>query len=276
MVRGVSFSVAVAAWMLTGQQAYAGNISDGSQLYRAAIHVAVSGLEQLIANATSAIGRFMVDGGGDGGGDGGSDGSDGGDTGDSDSTSGDTSSSDGPSDPADSVTSQANTTVSDPSDPTPIETPEEIAIEAIPTTDPRGGFDPENLNSAYPTGRDDSASETNEIGGISTGNPVGGPGVKAPVDVGINAVIVSGAQSPWDAIGKVSGVGTVTVTGGIIALGKTPIQGEPPGGGPQPPWLRLVPDLKLLNGSVIPPVVPNVIDVRIIRYSVEAVEKPNN
>jgi hypothetical protein len=89
-------------------------------------------------------------------------------------------------------------------------------------------------------------------------------------------VIVSGAQSPWDAIGKVAGVGTVTVTGGIIALGKTPIPGEPPGGGPQPSWLRLVPDLKLLNGSVIPPVVPNVIDIRIVRYSVEAVEKPKN
>ena len=273
MVRGVSFSVAVAAWMLTGQQAYAGNISDGNQLYRAAIRVAVNGLEELVAHATSSIGRFMVDGGGDGGGDGGSDGSDGGDTGDSDSTSGDTSAPDGPSDPSDpAVTNptvspeQANLTV----------TPEEQAIESIPTTDPRGGFDAERSNSAYPTVGDESASETNEIGGISGGNPVGGRGAKAPVDVGINAVIVSGAQSPWDAIGKVPGVGTVTVTGGIIALGKTPIPGEPPGGGPQPPWLRLVPDLKLLDGSVIPPVVPNVIDVRIIRYSVEAVEKPNN
>ena len=104
MVRGVSFSVAVAAWMLTGQHAYAGNISDGSQLYRAAIHVAVNGLEELVAHATSSIGRFMVDGGGDGGGDGGSDGSN---AGDSDSTSGDTSAPDGPSDPADSVSSQA-------------------------------------------------------------------------------------------------------------------------------------------------------------------------
>ena len=111
MVRGVSFSVVVAAWMLTGQHVEAGNISDGSQLYRAAIPVAVNGLEELIAHATSSI---------------------------------------------------------------------------------------------------------------------GGPGVKPPVDVGINAVIVSGTQSPWDAIGKVPGVGTVTVTGGIIALGKTPIPGEAP------------------------------------------------
>ena len=31
-----------------------------------------------------------------------------------------------------------------------------------------------------------------------------------------------------------------------------------------PAWLRLIPDLRLLNGSAIPPVVPNVINVRIM------------
>ena len=86
----------------------------------------------------------------------------------------------------------------------------------------------------------------------------------ARVDVAINAVIVSAAQSPWDAIRRAPGVRNVIVTGGIIALGKTPIPGEIPGGGPQPAWLRLIPDLRLLNGSAIPPVVPNVIDVRIM------------
>jgi len=39
------------------------------------------------------------------------------------------------------------------------------------------------------------------------------------VDVHINAVIVSAAQSPWDAITKAPGVRHVIVTGGIIALG---------------------------------------------------------
>ena len=191
MVRGVSFSVAVAAWMLTGQHAYAGNISDGSQLYRAAIHVAVNGLEELVAHATSSIGRFMVDGGGDGGGDGGSDGSDGGDTGDSDSTSGDTSAPDGPSDPADSVSSQANAAASDPtdsSDPTitnpavpndPSMTPEMAAIEAIPTTAPRGGFDSLNPNPAYPTIGDASAPGTDTKGGTLAGIPVAAPRVNA-------------------------------------------------------------------------------------------------
>jgi hypothetical protein len=77
-------------------------------------------------------------------------------------------------------------------------------------------------------------------------------------------VVVSGAQSPWDAIKKAPGVRNVIVTGGIIGLGTTPIDGEISGGGPQPAWLRLIPDLRLLSGAVIPPVVPNVIDIRIM------------
>ena len=120
------------------------------------------------------------------------------------------------------------------------------AIQSIAVTDPRGGFEPVN-----PT---------------ESGTPGGAvaleSGPKGPVDVRINAVIVSAAQSPWDAITKAPGVRNVIVTGGIIALGKEPIEGEIPNGGPQPPWLRLIPDLRLLNGSIIPPVVPNVIDIR--------------
>jgi len=61
---------------------------------------------------------------------------------------------------------------------------------------------------------------------------------------------------------RAPGIGTITVVGGIVALGKTPIPGEIPGGGPQPPWLRIIPDLSLLNGSKIPPVVPNIMDIR--------------
>jgi hypothetical protein len=97
-----------------------------------------------------------------------------------------------------------------------------------------------------------------------------------PVDVEINAVIVSAAQSPWDAIKRGPGVRNVIVTGGIIALGKTPIPGEIPGGGPQPAWLRLIPDLRLLDGSAIPPVVPNVIDIRIMNCPIKVVENPGN
>ena len=138
----------------------------------------------------------------------------------------------------------------DPTNPTdPTMTPELAAILAIPTTDPRGG---ENVRTPVNSGIPGGAAPT-----------VGGPGA-APVDVAINAVIVSAAQSPWDAIRRAPGVRNVIITGGIIALGKTPIPGEIPGGGPQPAWLRLSPDLRLLNGSAIPPVVPNVIDIRIM------------
>jgi hypothetical protein len=128
-------------------------------------------------------------------------------------------------------------------------TPELNAIMSIPTTDPRGG------EGVVPT--------VNNGAPVGVAPALGGPGA-APVDVAINAVIVSAAQSPWDAIRRAPGVRNVIVTGGIIALGKTPIPGEIPGGGPQPAWLRLIPDLRLLNGSAIPPVVPNVIDVRIM------------
>jgi len=41
-----------------------------------------------------------------------------------------------------------------------------------------------------------------------------------------------------------------------IALGKTPLPGEPPPGSPQPAWLLVVPDLRLLDGSVIRPLSP--------------------
>lgn len=94
-------------------------------------------------------------------------------------------------------------------------TPELDAIQAIATTDPRGGSAP-----------------VNSMGSGST-IPLGSTS-KASVDVRINATIVSGTQSPWDAIAKAPGVRNVIVTG-LIALGKTPIDGEPAGGGSQPP-----------------------------------------
>src|SRR5271165_3349674 len=158
-----------------------------------------------------------------------------------------------PTDP----TNNANAVVTNPTNPTPVNnavTPELAAIMSIPTTDPRGGEGVvRTVNSGVPGG---------------AAPALGGPGA-APVDVAFNAVIVSAAQSPWDAIRRAPGVRNIIVTGGIIALGKTPIPGEIPGGGPQPAWLRLIPDLRLLNGSAIPPVVPNVIDVRIMNCPIK-------
>ena len=143
-------------------------------------------------------------------------------------------------------------------------TPEVVAIESLATTDPRGGAAPE------------SAID----GGVPPGTTVGaGPGTgvpAAPVDVPINAVIVSAANSPWGAVQRGSGVRNVIVSGGIIALGTTPLPAEPPPGSPQPAWLRVIPDPRLLDGSVIPPVVPNLIDIRWLNCPIKVVENPGN
>jgi hypothetical protein len=110
------------------------------------------------------------------------------------------------------------------------------------------------------------------------GGPVTVPGGTGPLpptapgqDVAINAVIVSGAESPWDAIAKAPGVRNVTVTGGVIALGGGPAWLKGTGS-----FFQVFPDRRLLNGSVIPPVVPNVIDIRIMNCPVEVVEDTAN
>ncbi len=60
----------------------------------------------------------------------------------------------------------------------------------------------------------------------------------------------------------------VTVTGGIIALGKNGSPSATPTA-----WssgLKIIPDYALLTGEKIPPVTPNIIDVRIVRQDVTA------
>jgi hypothetical protein len=111
----------------------------------------------------------------------------------------------------------------------------------------------------------------NQLG--PNGNPVpgepGNPGaIPAPPTTGapsphraqIHAVIVSNLSDPSQVLS-----GNVDLTGGIIALG-------PPTGSLKPgrwdPRVRIIPDPDLLNGSKIPPLVPNVIDVRITHYEV--------
>jgi hypothetical protein len=137
------------------------------------------------------------------------------------------------------------------------------AIQSQATTDPRGGAEPSSF----------------ENGGapIAAAGPVGpGAASAAPVDIAIKAVIVSGANSPWGAVQREAGVRNITVTGGVIALGGTPLPGEPPPGSAQPVWLRFIPDPRLLNGSAIPPVLPNVIDIRWLNCPIQVVENPGN
>jgi len=86
--------------------------------------------------------------------------------------------------------------------------------------------------------------------------------VPIPVSTNIHAVIISGRSDP----ARIVTSQNVTVTGGIVALGKDPAPPATPSS-----WtagLRIMPDEALLTGSKIPPVTPNIIDVRIVSHEV--------
>jgi hypothetical protein len=77
-------------------------------------------------------------------------------------------------------------------------------------------------------------------------------------------------QSPWHTISRGGGVRNITLSGGLVALGTAPYPSKAAPEGTLPTYLKIIPDPKLLNGSIIPPIVPNIIDVRIVSYSVAA------
>jgi hypothetical protein len=79
----------------------------------------------------------------------------------------------------------------------------------------------------------------------------------------IHAIIISGRSDP----ARIVTSPNVTLTGGVVALGKNP---SPPST-PTNQWstgLRIVPDQDLLTGAKIPPLTPNIIDVRIVKHEV--------
>jgi hypothetical protein len=80
----------------------------------------------------------------------------------------------------------------------------------------------------------------------------------------IHAVIISGLSDP----AKVIASPDVTVTGGIVALGKVNAIGAVPSA--WSPGLHVLPDYALLTGAKVPPVTPNIIDVRIVRQQTTA------
>jgi hypothetical protein len=210
-------------------------------------------------------------GNGNGGGAGGNS-TDGGSTASTDGPSS-TSNSDAPSDapaadpttaPTEApVTQNAVTPVDNNAQESPLDT-----IQDEATTDPRGGAPPSSFDNGGAPGATGSS--------VGPGAGGGAPPPAVPVDIAINAVIVSAATSPWGAVQRGPGVRNIAVTGGLIALGKTPFVGEPPPGSPQPAWLRVIPDPRLLDGSVMPPVVPNLIDIRWLNCPIEVIENPSN
>jgi hypothetical protein len=80
----------------------------------------------------------------------------------------------------------------------------------------------------------------------------------------IHAIIISGLSDPAKVIASLN----VTLTGGLVLLGKAN-----PAGGTVSTWslgMRILPEYELLTGTRIPPVTPNIIDVRIVRQQVQA------
>jgi hypothetical protein len=107
---------------------------------------------------------------------------------------------------------------------------------------------------------------TSSGGGSLATPPVTTTGLNPPPESRstIHAVIISGLSDP----AKVITSSNVTLTGGVIALGKDPTPPAAPS--TWSPGLRIVPDYALLTGEKIPPVIPNILDVRIVRQEVTA------
>jgi hypothetical protein len=216
------------------------------------------------------------DGGGGDGGDGGASNSGGDGDGNGDAAAGDTGAPGDPGDPGNSDNATDNSPASDPSDPSEVSAIDNT-VPDVPTNDPTLGLrgpNPQETNNA-----DDFAA----VGSVALEPPQTGsdPIPGSGVNVGINAIIVSGTPTSWSAVGKAPGVQNVTVTGGIIALGEPTIS-KPTSGRPvaltdsPPEWLKLRPDWRYLNGSVFPPVIPNVIDIRTISNTEEVIESSSN
>jgi hypothetical protein len=111
----------------------------------------------------------------------------------------------------------------------------------------------------------DAPPVTQPSGPATTSNlPPPPPSAPAGAPSNIHAVIVSGLSDP----AKIIVSSNVTLTGGIVALGK---DGSPPStSSAWSPGLKIIPDYALLTGEKIPPVTPNIIDVRIVRQEVTA------
>jgi hypothetical protein len=107
----------------------------------------------------------------------------------------------------------------------------------------------------------------------SPANPVvtnpSGPASPPPLVGGgtparIHAVVISGLSDPT----KIVASPNIQLTGGIVALGKNTSSSVATSA--WSPGLKIIPDYALLTGKKIPPVTPNIIDVRIVRQDITA------
>jgi len=143
-------------------------------------------------------------------------------------------------------------------------------IFSIVRIEPAGGHEFD-----YPVGGSDTigGAIVGSVVKVSSNAPIYSPPGPAPPGKGgpvtpqapanIHAVIISARPDP----AKIVTSSNVTVTGGVVALGKDPSSPATP----TAQWssgLRIVPDEALLTGAKIPPVTPNIIDVRIVKHEV--------
>ena len=115
---------------------------------------------------------------------------------------------------------------------------------------------------APPAGVVDSGTTTPGTGS-SAGTPTTPPPPTAaatPRPPEIHAVIISGQSDPSKILR-----GNVHLVGGLIALGRQP--GVP---GTWDPGVTITPDAELVTGQKVPPITPNLFDVRITRYEISA------
>jgi hypothetical protein len=286
MGRGLFLGLMV-AWILNARSLDAQIVSPDpcslsafSTLLRAAYRTLVPVLfrENVERHAAGFLFDPQADGGsGDGGsGDGGSGDGGSGDGGSGDGGSGDgTDDSTGPTDnsaPSDNTGPDAVAPPTDPTTETAVDFAAQQAFDAV--VNPFGGFPgPVVLQNGT-----DARTGANPVPGSPTepGSP-GGPGrgprafppaptanTPPPPRAQIHAVIASNLSDPSQIL-----TGSVNLTGGIIALGSANSP-TPQKAGRWDPNVTVTPDPELLNGDKIPPLVPNVIDVRIMHHEVSA------
>jgi hypothetical protein len=131
--------------------------------------------------------------------------------------------------------------------------------EAVNVYDPVAG---NHFGGGYIVGSVERVSNNASLYNPPRGIPPSSSPTPAPRSTSIHAIIISGRSDP----AKIVTSANVTLVGGVVALGKNASPSVMPSS-----WstgLRIVPDQNLLTGAKIPPLTPNIIDVRIVKHEV--------
>ena len=139
-----------------------------------------------------------------------------------------------------------------------------LIVAGAPAAEPGSPSGPGAPESGLPGGPGSAASPGGEPDVVPPPPPPPTTSNPSKPRAQIHAVIVSGLADPSQVLR-----GNVHLTGGIVALG-SPDPTAPQTPGRWDPNVRITPDPELLNGHKIPPLVPNIIDVRIMHHEISA------